>query len=77
MYYVTHKTKGLKMFNGKVIQDVAVEKALSEVSASSASAVAAVAAKVPDAELPTAAGNYALKVEVADEVVTYSWVALV
>ena len=48
MYYVTHKTKGCKMINGKVIQDSAVEAVLKEMSASNSSALEQVNGAIED-----------------------------
>lgn len=55
-----------------MIQDAAVEEVLSSLTAETS----ALAAKVPDAELPTTAGNYKLVVTKDGDTITYSWVTL-
>ena len=67
------------MINGKVLQDPAAEEAIKEVSgaaSTTATALTALTAKVPDAELPTTAGNYQLTVAMDGETITYSWTAI-
>lgn len=67
------------MVNGKVIQDVAVEKALKEVVAAEAAALSPITGAIQDLQykVPTApevAGAYVLKATVAADLsVTYEW----
>lgn len=69
------------MFNGKVIQDVAVEKALNEISAGSSAALEQVNGAIQDLQYkvpaaPEVAGAYVLKATVAEDLsVTYEWVS--
>lgn len=67
------------MIDGKMIMDIEAEKAIQANATGDttlATAVAALSAKVPNATLPTSAGNYMLKVEVSGSTVTYSWVVV-
>lgn len=69
------------MFNGKVIQDVAVEKALNEVVAAEAAALAPITGAIQDLQYkvpsaPEVAGTYVLKATVAEDLsVTFEWVS--
>ena len=74
------------MIDGKVIMDIEAEKAIKANSNSDTTLATTVSglsetvntlsAKVPNATLPTAAGNYQLTVAVDGETVTYSWTAI-
>ena len=67
------------MIDGKMIMDIEAEKAIQANATgdtSLAASVAALSAKVPDATLPTTAGNYMLKVTVDGSKKTYSYVAV-
>lgn len=69
------------MFNGKIIQDVAVEAVLKDMSTSNASAMAQVNGAIQDLQYkvpaaPETAGAYVLKATVAEDLsVTYAWVS--
>ena len=67
------------MFNGKVIQDTAVEQALNEIVAGEASALAPIEGAIQDLQYkvpsaPEVAGTYVLKATVAADLsVTFEW----
>lgn len=69
------------MFNGKVIQDVAVEKALQEVVSGTSDALETIGGAIQDLQYkvpsaPETAGAYVLKATVAADLsVTYEWVS--
>lgn len=69
------------MFNGKVIQDAAVEKALQEVVGATSDALAPITGAIQDLQYkvpsaPEVAGTYVLKATVAADLsVTFEWVS--